>query len=456
MADDEPEKGSTTEESSEAEKGDTTEESSDAEKGNTTEERSEAEKGSATVEENTANLLERYSEQTVLQLLQEVDKSAAPKIDWHEMVKNTRTGISNAREYQMLWRHLAYGHDLADQLDDSNPLDDDSDLEKEIEADPEASPKSKAEAAACVNVLATSEYPIIHEPNLLTVEAPLTMKVAKWKRHADSSRPDTIVEKHVTITVPLPNDELSASETSGADASSPRKTRVVWTAVDDLRLTNSVRKYGENWDLISSVNFKHERTAHELSRKWAAIKRKRASARLSPGRRASTRAINLVLARRRQMSTTSAAAPNPTSTFDVNAVGGSGSISSPSCSQDAVVPVHITTGPSPLTTAPMANQPSSSPTEAQTKSFMVPVFEHSAAEGNPDGDQASSSLDQTLDLNQALRSLATDDTGDQVSMSSSHLPQTMDLDVALTSQGAEDTGEKHGDTSNSSIDKPDA
>ncbi|XP_041993797.1 uncharacterized protein LOC121744332 isoform X4 [Salvia splendens] len=347
------------------------------------------------------------------------------------MVKNTRTGISNAREYQMLWRHLAYGHDLADQLEDSNPLDDDSDLEHEIEDDPEASPKSKAEAAACVNVLATSEYPIIHEPNLLTVEAPLTMKVAKWKRHSDGSLPDTIEEKHVTITVPLPNDELSASETSSAYASSPRKTRVVWTAVDDLRLSNSVRKYGENWDLISGVNFKHERTAHELSRKWASIKRRRASARLSPGRRASTRAVNLVLERRHQMSTTSAAASNPTSTINVDAVGGSGSISNPSCSQDAVVPVHMTTGPSSLTTAPVANQPSSS--QAQGESLTVPIFEE-----NPDGDQASSSsLDQTLDLNQALRNLTTEDT-------------------ALTSPGAEDTGEKHGDTSNSSIDKSDA
>ncbi|XP_047982626.1 flocculation protein FLO11-like isoform X2 [Salvia hispanica] len=445
MADDEPEKGSTTEESNEAEKGSTTEESSEAEKGNTIEESSEPEKA---VEENTANLLERYSEQTVLQLLQEVDKSASPTIDWHEMVKNTRTGISNAREYQMLWRHLAYGHDLIDQLDDSNPLDDDSDLEHEIESDPEASPKSKAEAAACVNVLATSEHPIIHEPNSSTVEAPLTMKVAKWKRHSDSSLPDTIEEKLVTITVPLPNDELSASETSSADAPSPRKTRVVWTAVDDLRLTNSVRKYGENWDLISGVNFKHERTAHELSRKWAAIKRRRASARLSPGRRASTRTINLVLARRRQMSTT---ASNPTSTINVDAdVGGSGSISNPSCSQDAVVPVQMTTGPSSLTLAPVANQPSSS--QAQGESFTVPI----TTEESPDGDQASSSLDQTLDLNQALRNLATEDTGDQASMSSSHHRQTMDLDAALTSPGAEDTGKKHGDTSNSSTDKPDA
>ncbi|KAL1544814.1 hypothetical protein AAHA92_21617 [Salvia divinorum] len=426
MADDQSEKGSTTEESSESEKGSTREESS------------KAEKLSMTVED-TADLLERYSEQTVLQLLKEVDKSAAKKIDWHEMVKNTSTGISNAREYQMLWRHIAYGHNLADQLDDSNPLDDDSDLEFEREANPEASPKSKAEAAACVDVLAASEYPIIHEPNLLTVEAPLTIKVAKWKRPSD-----TIEEKNVTISVPLPNEKLSASEISSAYAPSPRKTRV-WTAVDDLRLTTSVRKYGENWDLISGVDFKHDRTPQELSRKWAAIKRKRASARLSPARRASTRAINLILGRPHQMTTT---ASNPTSTINVNEVGGSGSIANPSCSTDAVVPVHITTGPSSLTTASVANQLSSSPTEAQGVSFTVPIFEH-FTEGNPDGDQTSSPLNQTLDLNVALTSLGAEGTGDQTSLSSSHHRQTLNLNVALTSPGA-------GVTSNSDVDKADA
>lgn len=102
----------------------------------------------------------------------------------------------------------------------------------------------------------------------------------------------------------------------------------------------------------------------------------------------------------------SAAASNPTSTINVDAdVGGSGSISNPSCSQDAVVPVQMTTGPSSLTLAPVANQPSSS--QAQGESFTVPI----TTEESPDGDQASSSLDQTLDLNQALRNLATEDTG---------------------------------------------
>lgn len=60
---------------------------------------------------------------TVLGLLQEVEETAGVKIDWREMVKKTRTGISGAREYQMLWRHLAYGETLIDQLGlDAEPM----------------------------------------------------------------------------------------------------------------------------------------------------------------------------------------------------------------------------------------------------------------------------------------------------------------------------------------------
>lgn len=60
---------------------------------------------------------------TVLGLLQEVEQSAGAKIDWREVAKNSSTGISSAREYQMLWRHLAYGETLIDQLDhDAEPI----------------------------------------------------------------------------------------------------------------------------------------------------------------------------------------------------------------------------------------------------------------------------------------------------------------------------------------------
>lgn len=52
----------------------------------------------------------------MLALLQEVAVVAEKKIDWKAMVKNTTTGISNPREYQMLWRHIAYRDDLIDLL----------------------------------------------------------------------------------------------------------------------------------------------------------------------------------------------------------------------------------------------------------------------------------------------------------------------------------------------------
>lgn len=56
----------------------------------------------------------------MLTLLQEVAKVADVKIDWNELVKKTNTGISSAREYQMLWRHLAYRNALLERLDEED------------------------------------------------------------------------------------------------------------------------------------------------------------------------------------------------------------------------------------------------------------------------------------------------------------------------------------------------
>jgi hypothetical protein len=66
----------------------------------------------------------RYDASTLLKLLQEVASHDRWKINWNELVKNTSTGILSAKEYQMLWRHLAYGHSLidADFEDDDLPL----------------------------------------------------------------------------------------------------------------------------------------------------------------------------------------------------------------------------------------------------------------------------------------------------------------------------------------------
>lgn len=65
----------------------------------------------------------RYSPTTVLALLQEVAHCPDVKIDWNVLVERTSTGITNAREYQMLWRHLAYRGSLPEKFqDDAQPL----------------------------------------------------------------------------------------------------------------------------------------------------------------------------------------------------------------------------------------------------------------------------------------------------------------------------------------------
>ena len=66
----------------------------------------------------------RYSITTILNLLKEVAHHASsPKMDWDALVKDTCTGISSAREYQMLWRHIAYQTPLLEKLESgSEPL----------------------------------------------------------------------------------------------------------------------------------------------------------------------------------------------------------------------------------------------------------------------------------------------------------------------------------------------
>lgn len=59
----------------------------------------------------------------MLALLQEVANCTDVKIDWNALVKKSSTGISNAKEYQMLWRHLAYRETLLENFEDgAQPL----------------------------------------------------------------------------------------------------------------------------------------------------------------------------------------------------------------------------------------------------------------------------------------------------------------------------------------------
>jgi hypothetical protein len=62
----------------------------------------------------------RYTPAMILTALQEVAQHAERRrIDWRALVARTATGITSAREYQMLWRYFAYGHEFDWNVDES-------------------------------------------------------------------------------------------------------------------------------------------------------------------------------------------------------------------------------------------------------------------------------------------------------------------------------------------------
>ncbi|KZV31698.1 DNA binding protein [Dorcoceras hygrometricum] len=243
-------------------------------------------KGSIT-EEDAAALIQRYPVETVLTLLQEVERVAGDKIDWDELVKNTATGISCAREYQMLWRHLAYGQNLEDEIDsDAKPLarilfrlisllnmnsvaDDDSDLEYELEASPDVTPQDSATAAACVKLLIASGSKDSHLPDDSTIDAPLTITVRSTKAYtaSDSSLPEYAV-RGTKVVVPV-----SVKKSTGG--LTPRKNRKDWSEEEDMKLTAAVQKYGEpDWANIAKGDFENGRSASELFKRWTRLTKK--------------------------------------------------------------------------------------------------------------------------------------------------------------------------------------
>ncbi|KAH0468935.1 hypothetical protein IEQ34_002167 [Dendrobium chrysotoxum] len=63
----------------------------------------------------------RYNLTIIITILKEISEITDVKIDWKTLVKRSSTGISNAREYQMLWRHLAYREPLFENLVETEP-----------------------------------------------------------------------------------------------------------------------------------------------------------------------------------------------------------------------------------------------------------------------------------------------------------------------------------------------
>ncbi|KAJ8476470.1 hypothetical protein OPV22_020197 [Ensete ventricosum] len=245
-------------------------------------------------EEDVSLLLQRYNPTTILTLLQEVSEAAGVRIDWNALVKRTATGITSAREYQMLWRHLAYHHTLLEAIEDgAEPLDDESDLELEIEAVPTVSGEALSEAAACVKVLISCGVP--REQGLTSraaIETPLAVNGFN-----DQKQP---------LSTGTSAEGLDGNGMAGPSIA-PKKRRKPWTKEEDMELIAGVQKFGEgNWANILKGDFKHNRTASQLSQRWAIIRKrdtnllassgnKSASSTRSEERLATQKAISLAL-----------------------------------------------------------------------------------------------------------------------------------------------------------------
>ncbi|KAJ6412879.1 hypothetical protein OIU84_005850 [Salix udensis] len=269
-------------------------------------------------EEDISTLLQRYTATTILVLLQEVAQFDGVKIDWNALAKKTTTGISNAREFQVLWRHLSYRHMLPEKFDDgAHPLDDDSDLDSELEAFPSVTSEASSEAAACVKVLIASGIP--SHPNSAAVEAPLTINIPNGQSfRATSENSQPAVMQGMNITVPVSIQKLSLPATSfggGADVIDangsgsgtfpPRRKRKPWSEAEDMELISAMQKFGEgNWANIVKGNFKGHRTASQLSQRWAIIRKQRGNSnagtissgsQLSEAQRAACHAVKMAL-----------------------------------------------------------------------------------------------------------------------------------------------------------------
>ncbi|XP_047166624.1 uncharacterized protein LOC124835701 [Vigna umbellata] len=242
-------------------------------------------------EKDAVALMQRYDPSTVFILLQEVAHYAKPKIDWSELVKKSATGISNVREYQMLWRHLAYRHSLPENFEvGAEPLDDDSDLECELEELPPVSVESASEAAACVKVMIASRTLSDSAPSSSTIEAPLTINVPVCHSSAtliESSQPSNLmqgtnivfpvtVQRQTLPTHPVPpTDGIESKGLVGGNLASKRK-RKTWSEEEDIQLRAAVQRWGEgNWaTMAKGDNFPIKRSPTQLAQRWSILRKK--------------------------------------------------------------------------------------------------------------------------------------------------------------------------------------
>ncbi|XP_020573705.1 uncharacterized protein LOC110020075 [Phalaenopsis equestris] len=248
-------------------------------------------------EDEVYALVQRYGASTIFTLLQEISLAAEKDvtIDWRTLVKATSTGISNAQEYQMLWRHLAYRVPLEKVEDGGDPLSDESDLEFELEATPNLSEELSTEVDCCVKVILSSGAGDDCSPVALNVEAPSTTDTpieqvsvfpsdkhyfGRYNRAAPYGA--VLNGQKQLLSTGLSNEGLD-----GNGSFPEKKKRKLWTKEEDSELIAAVEKFGEgNWANILKGDFKHDRTASQLSQRWAIIRKRQTTSKQSNGSKA--------------------------------------------------------------------------------------------------------------------------------------------------------------------------
>ncbi|XP_010912489.1 uncharacterized protein [Elaeis guineensis] len=189
----------------------------------------------------------------------------------------------------MLWRHLAYRDKLLDKVEDgTDPLDDDSDLEFELDASPALSGEALSDATACAKLFISSGFSRLSGPtNRANLGTPVTRNIPDDQKPHDPSAKQKLAHTICGTNAAVPHSvqkqplatkrsaEVSDGNGSAGSGLPAKKKRKLWTKEEDMELIAAVQRCGEgNWANILKGDFKHNRTASQLSQRWTTIRRR--------------------------------------------------------------------------------------------------------------------------------------------------------------------------------------
>ncbi|XP_024383369.1 uncharacterized protein [Physcomitrium patens] len=221
-----------------------------------------------------APLVKRYSASTIVTMLREIARCKSPKLDWVMLCKSTVTGITNPKEYQAVWRSLAYRAELEDSFEDNEaPLDDDSDLDVELDPVPTVSAAVAESISSFVKTdLQQHEHDELMEHNAgqagVGHQAADNAVVNKQQCAATHGESAAILSCSTSTKAAYPAAVMNQSDA--------RKRRRLWTPEEDLALIAAVDKYGEgNWTTVLKNHYDFDRSASQLSQRWALIRKRR-------------------------------------------------------------------------------------------------------------------------------------------------------------------------------------